>query len=215
MNVETKTENIQSHPKLARQWDDELADTIVISPLTWQEPGYNAFHYAKVGLLVGSLAGCTSLVMNVIGSVLWPAISGEAQHPLRLIQVYLTFPFGEAALQLNSGFLLALGCVLYLTTGMLYGTLFVLTISYFLPHAGVRARLVACSVMALFVWMVNFYLLIAWLQPLFFGGHWIAEFVPWWVGALTHLIFGWTVAVLYPVSMSMPSKPQTGTVDTS
>ena len=64
-------------------------------------PGYRAARYIWAGLFLGGIAGCTSLLFNVIGSVLWPAISGEAQHPLRIIQVYLTFPLGETALQLG------------------------------------------------------------------------------------------------------------------
>jgi hypothetical protein len=181
----------------ARQWNDELCDVIELPPQVWREPGYNVFQNARAGLLWGMVGGCTSLVMNVIGSVLWPAISGEAQHPLRLIQVYLTFPLGEAALQLNSGFVLALGCVLYLATGMLYGMLFVLALSYVLPRADVWARLVACSILALGVWGVNIYLLVGWLQPLLLGGRWIAELLPWWVAASTHLVFGWTIALVY------------------
>jgi len=195
-----------------RQWDDELADANLMPPQVWQEPGYDPLHYAKVGLLLGSVAGCTSLVVNIIGSVLWPVISGGTQHPLRIIQVYLTFPFGESALQLGSGLLLALGCVLYLATGMMYGMLFVLAISYLVPHAGVWARLAACSILALFVWVVNFYLLLAWLQPLLFGERWIAELIPWWVGAGTHLVFGWTVAALYPVTISRWQDTRESTV---
>jgi hypothetical protein len=137
-------------------------------------------------------------VLNVIGSVLWPAITGQEQHPLRLIQVYLTFPLGESALQLNSGALLALGCVLYLVTGMLYGVVFTLAVSYILPRANLSVRLVVCSVLSLVVWVVNFYLLLSWVQPLLCGGRWIAELIPWWVAMITHLVFGWTVAVLYP-----------------
>ena len=197
MNPATKSENDPTHHEPARHWEDELADTILLPPQVWHEPGYNVFSYVKEGLLLGSLAGCTSLVANVIGSVLWPAISGEAQHPLRIIQVYLTFPLGDFALQLNSGFVLALGCLLYLTIGMLYGVLFVTAISYVLPHANVRARLVACSILALLVWVINFYLILSWLQPVLLEGRWIAELIPWWVAALTHLIFGWTIALAY------------------
>jgi hypothetical protein len=175
-------------------------------PQTWQEPQYNALRYAKVGLLLGALGGCTSLVANVIGSVLWPAASGVEQHALRLIQVYLTFPLGEAALQLNSGVVLALGCVLYLATGMLYGLLFVLTISYILPRADIQVRLVACSILALLVWVTNFYILLAWLQPLLLGGRWITELVPWWVAMFTHLVFGWTVALVYPLAEPTVAK---------
>jgi hypothetical protein len=197
--VATKTGNPQTNPVRERNGNDDLTDYILIPPQTWQDPGYNLFHYAKVGFVLGILGGCTSLVLNVIGSAIWPAISGQAQHPLRLIQVYLTFPFGEAALTLNGGIVLALGCVLYLVTGMFYGVLFTVVISYFVPYASLWARVLVCSILAVWVWAINFYLLLTWLQPLLVGGGWIANLIPWWVAALTHLIFGWTVAVLYPL----------------
>jgi hypothetical protein len=164
------------------------------------QPAYPFNHYAGVGLWQGALAGCVSLVFNVIGSVFWPAISGTPQYPLRLIQVFLTFPLGESALELESGMLLALGCLMYLATGMIYGMLFVVVLSYFLPNAGVGGRLMACSVLAVVVWTVNFYVLLSWLQPWLLGGRWISELVPWWVAALTHLVFGWTIAFIYPLA---------------
>src|SRR5688572_14852244 len=198
MVAATTTNKSPAHPEPARHKKDDLADIIEIPPQTWQDPDYNAFHYAKAGLLVGMLAGCTSLVLNVIGSVLWPAISGESHHPLWLIQVYLTFPLGESALTLNNGVLLAFGCLLYLATGMLYGMAFILAMSYFFPNADLRVRLVMCSVLALLVWAINFYLVLAWIQPVLLGGRWIAALIPWWVAALTHLVYGWTVAALYP-----------------
>jgi hypothetical protein len=208
MNFDTHSEETQRLTDSDGQRDVGMPDIILpASPPAWQEPGYKAFHYAKAGFWLGSLAGCTSLIVNVIGSVLWSAIPGESQHPLRIIQVYLTFPLGETALQLDSGVLLALGCLLFLATGMLYGMLFELVISFFLPRAGVRARLVACSLLALAVWMLNFYGLLIWLQPLLFGGSWIVDLVPWWVGAITHLVFGWTMALVYPLGVYQPVKP--------
>src|SRR3990172_5722090 len=149
MNRDTKSEETQSLHDRARQWDEELTSILPPLPLRpWTDPGYSPARFVWAGLLLGSLAGCTSLIVNVIGSVLWPALSGEVQHPLRLIQVYLTFPLGESALTLDSGALLALGCLLYFGTGMLYGMLFELAISYIIPNAGVWARLVACSILA-------------------------------------------------------------------
>jgi hypothetical protein len=199
MSTQINIENVPANTEPTPEWEKELAGAVLTPPQLWQEPGYDAIRNTKVGLLLGSMAGCTSLVLNVIGSVLWPAFTGQAQHPLRLIQIYLTFPLGESALQLNSGALLALGCVLYIATGMLYGVLFVLTISDVLPRAQLGVRLAACSILALVVWVVNFYLLLAWLQPVLMGGRWIAELIPWWVAAITHLVFGWTIALLYPL----------------
>jgi hypothetical protein len=209
MNVRIKPEDARSLRVRDPEWNETLNEAMQAPLPTWQEPSFSAFHYAKSGLLLGALAGCVSLLMNVIGSVLWPAISGTEQHPLRLIQVYLTFPLGESALKLQSGGVLALGCLLYIGTGMLYGMLFESAVAYFVPRAGVPARLVFCSVLAVFVWLVNFYCLIAWIQPLLFGGRWVVELIPWWVAALTHLAFGWTMALIYP--LGVPARETTHT----
>jgi hypothetical protein len=195
-----------------RGLDRELPDRMLPLPLgPWPETGYEVWPYVRSGALLGAIAGCTSLLANIIGSVLWPAISGHEQHPLRIIQVYLTFPLGEAALQLNSGILLAGGCLLYLVTGVLYGVLFEVLISYLLPHANAWARLMACTILAILVWAINFYAVLIWLQPLLFGGRWIIDLVPWWVTAATHLVFGWTIAILYFVR---PDPPNVGASDT-
>lgn len=212
MNVDPPRPKAAKTSDPPHDWREALHDTTVLPPQVWEEPGYDAVHFAKVGLGLGVLAGSTSLILNVIGSLLWPTLSGQPQHPLRLIQVYLTFPLGESALALNSGAALALGCVLYLLTGMLYGLAFELALSYFVPHAGTAARLVAASALALMVWAVNFYGVLAWLQPLLLGGRWIVELVPWWVAAATHLVFGWTMAMLYPLGQATaeaaPTEPR-------
>jgi hypothetical protein len=201
MNDSATAGKLQSTNRPTQDWDHELADATIAPPQLWEEPGYCGSRYAMAGFWLGALAGCTSLVVNVVGSVLWPAISGEAQHPLRMIQVYLTFPLGETALALDSGVALALGCLLYIATGMIYGLLFELALSQLIPNAALGGRLLACSVLVLLIWAVNFYGILAWLQPLVFGGRWIVELIPWWVGALTHLVFGWTMALLYPLGI--------------
>jgi hypothetical protein len=185
-------------------WDDEPPDN---TPLRiWPEPGYRPALHVREGLLLGMVAGCTSLVFNVIGSVFWPAVSDQPQHPLHLIQVYLTFPFGEAALQLQSGYVLALGCLLFVGTGMIYGALFVLGVSFFFPRADSLARLTICIGLALILWFVNFYFLLPWMQPLLFGGHWIVDLMPWWVAASTHLVFGGTIGSLCPSAKTIVAK---------
>ena len=182
------------------EWSDELAKVLPPVPLQPLDPSYDFNHYAGVGLWQGALAGCVSLLLNVVGSAFWPAISGTPQHPLRLIQVFLTFPLGESALGLDSGPLLALGCLMYLATGMFYGMLIVVALSYFLPNSGVFGRLVACSILATAIWVINFYGVLSWLQPLLLGGRWVIDLVPWWVAAVTHLVFGWTIALIYPLA---------------
>jgi hypothetical protein len=198
MNAESPAKPVEPESPHPQPWDDQLSEMIQLPPVEWQEDDYQPFAHVKSGLLLGAIAGCVSLLANVIGSVLWPAISGQPQHALRLIQVYLTFPLGEYALQLESGYVLALGSLLYIATGMLYGTLLVLGMSYVIPRAEFEARFVFCSIGSVILWIVNFYLLLSWLQPWLFGGRWIVQLVPWWVAAVTHFIFGLTIAMLYP-----------------
>jgi len=186
--------------------DKDFPDEMMPLPLgPWPETGYKASAFARTGALLGGIGGCTSLLTNIVGSVLWPAISGQEQHPLRIIQIYLTFPFGESALHLHSGVLLALGCLLYVVTGIFYGILFEIVISYLLPHATFPARFMACTILALCIWAINFYVVLSWLQPLMLGGRWIIDLVPWWVAALTHLVFGWTIATLYSSRLYEPN----------
>jgi hypothetical protein len=62
--------------------------------------------------------------------------------------------------------------------------------------------MMACTILALAVWAINFYGVMSWLQPLLFGDRWITDLIPWWVAAVTHLAFGWTVALLSSVDTS-------------
>ena len=106
----------------------------------------------------------------------------------------MTFPMGEKALGLDSGTVLFLGCVLYLVTGALYGILIHLILTVFFAEASNGRRFLVATVIGLGLWVVNFYLILSWLQPLLLGGSWIVRLVPPWVGALTHLAFAWTIA---------------------
>lgn len=180
--------------------DSQLPTEMLPMPFhPWPETGFRRWERFRAGAIMGGIAGCVSLLLNVIGSVAWPVSGGEAQHPLRLIQVFLTFPLGESALEFNSGAVLAMGCLLYLATGVLYGMFLEFGISYLLPHAGSFARLVFFTVSALALWLLNFYGIISWLQPLLFHGRWILDLIPWWVAALTHLAFGVTMALVSPL----------------
>ena len=57
-------------------------------------------------------------------------------------------------------------------------------------------RVIVSTLMGLGLWIVNFYFILSWLQPLLFGGNWIVRMIPAWVGCLTHLIFAWTVLMI-------------------
>jgi hypothetical protein len=172
--------------------------------LEWTR-GYYLTYYATTGFFLGMLAAVASLVVNIVGAL------AVGLHPLQLIRVYLTFGMGGRALDLHlhggeGGLMLIIGCCLYIATGMLLGTLFQVVLSRFAGQAGLGQRMVLASAVALTVWIVNFYLLLSWIQPLLFGGNWIVALIPWWVAALTHLVFGWTMALVYPLGTFEPYR---------
>lgn len=188
-----KTVELANLKQRVEMLEGELA---AMTPAPGPFQGYYTAYYATSGFMLGMFGACTSLLFNVVGSLLVPG--GPSQHPLRLIQVYLTFPLGERALQLNSGLALAIGCCLYIATGMVLGMLFHLFLTRYTAQASFVQRLAVVTVLSLVVWIVNFYGILSWLQPLLFGGRWIVDMIPWWVAAGTHLVFGWTMVLVYP-----------------
>lgn len=181
----------------------ELENEVGEAPASeqWRSDVYWTY-YATTGFFLGMLAAMSSLLFNVLGSV------AIGQPPFKLIAVYLTFGLGEQALTVdtanNGPLALAIGCCLYIGTGMLLGIPFQMVFSRFGAGRGLGWRLVVGSVLAITIWLVNYYLVLSWLQPLLFGGNWIVENVPVLVAAFTHLIFGWTMALTYPLGKFEP-----------
>src|SRR5262249_36294140 len=103
----------------------------------------------------------------------------------------------------------AIGCCLYIGTGMLYGVLFHVVLTRYTSNMTFMARLAVVSGLSIAVWLLNFYGILSWLQPLLCGGRWIVDEVPWWVACLTHLVFGWTMVAVYPLGLFVPYRSQT------
>jgi hypothetical protein len=184
-----------------------LEKDIGTPPAHWQARDYYAAYHATSGLLLGMIGAFASLLFNVVGSL---AVN---QHPLRLIQIYLTFPLGEKALapEFDTGIALAVGCCLYVGTGMLLGIPFQMAFAKFMPESNLGPRLILATVLGLAMWAINFYGILSWLQPMLFGGSWIVDpaLLPPWVGAATHLVFAWTLAIIFPWGKYEPYRRQT------
>lgn len=177
----------------------------------WKPEGFYGTYYALTGSLLGLIAAMASLLFNVIGSV----IAGKASA-LELIRVYLTFPMGEKALSLSQGgqtigaisdgMILAVGCCLYLFTGMLLGVPIYMALARFTPNSKMFVRLLFGAVLGLIVWAINFYGILSWLQPLLFEKAYITsgDYLPPWVAAATHAVFGVTISAMYPLGEYYP-----------
>jgi hypothetical protein len=192
--IEDKQRELAELEARAQQIKEELARESEVPP--FQPRGYYAAYYATTGFMLGIFGGMSSLLFNVVGSAL------VGQHPLELIRVYLTFPLGDRALEIDSGLALAVGCCLYLGTGMLLGIPVYLALTRWTAHSSLGKRLVVASIVSLLIWLVMYYGILSWLQPALVdmrNENLIIHRVPPWVAALTHLVFGWTLAVVYPL----------------
>jgi hypothetical protein len=173
-------------------------------PRGWPPEGYYTSYHVLAGLVLGFLGACTSLLFNVVGSAL------IKQHPLQLIRVYLTFPLGESALATDDGFTLAMGCLLYMATGMALGVPIHLVLSRFFEQAPFRKRAAVTAAIGIGLWLFNYYAFLSWAQPALFGGDWIVRLVPPWVAALTHLVFSGTI--LFAEEVGAFQAPRAGAV---
>ena len=163
----------------------------IMSPRAeWPPRGYYTTYHVLAGMVLGLFAAAASLLFNIVGAAM------VGRHPLELIRVYLTFPLGEKALELQSGFILAAGCCLYLGTGMIGGIPFHLILSRYYGSASGWKRFIVATVLGVGVWLINFYAVLSWLQPLLIGGSWIVDRIPVYVALSTHLIFGWTMLLV-------------------
>ena len=205
--VGTKARRAALQAETARLEAEVDAEEFGAAVGSWAKQGYYLTYYATAGSFLGMVAALVSLMFNIIGA----SVAGK--DPLQLIRVYLTFGLGAKALDpaFDNGLALAMGCVLYIATGMLLGIVFHVILTRYASTAGLGGRIAWATAIAVAVWLVNFYGLIAWLQPLLFGGTWIIDNqeLPWWVALATHLVFGWTMALVYPWGLFHPYRLQT------
>lgn len=214
MDVDAKIRELERLKSRVAELQTEIG-TATAPPPKWQAQGYYTAYYATTGSMLGIFAAAASLLLNVIGA----PIAGK--NPLELIRIYLTFPLGDAALRLTEqpgahyvlgdGVILAIGCCLYLFTGMLLGIPFYLLLTRFTANYSLAGRLAFAAVISVLLWLFNFYAVLSWLQPLLFGGHWITDpkLLPPWVAMATHVVFGWALVLLYPLGEYIPYRRPT------
>ena len=170
---------------------------------------YYTAYYATTGFMLGIFGAMTSLLFNVIGSVL------TGKHPLEIIRSYLTFPLGDRVFDLppdQNGLMLAIGCCLYLATGMVLGIPLYLALTRWGAGKSIGVKFMIATIVSLIIWVVNFYGILSWLQPEVIDmspENLIINRVPWWVAAATHLVFGWTMVLVYPLGAFVPYRTLT------
>ena len=114
-------------------------------------------------------------------------------EPLRLLRIYATILEGRGALELSSANFFIAAFVVHIVTGILFGTIFVLGARF---CAGLQRYILAGAGYGIAIWLVNFYGILSWLQPLLHGSAFILTQIPIAVAVLTHVSYGLTVALV-------------------
>ncbi len=188
--------------KRVGELESQIAGETVHRP--FRPAGYYTAYYAMAGFMLGIFGAMASLLLNVVGSVL------TGRPPLELIRIYLTFPLGDRVFELppeQDGLMLAIGCCLYLGTGMLLGIPLYLALTRWGAGKSLFVKLLIATMVSLAIWLINFYGLLTWLQPAVVDmseENLIVNRIPPWVAAATHLVFGWTMVLVYPLGDYVP-----------
>lgn len=181
----------------------ELATSPADDVPAWPPTDYYLTYHILAGMVLGLFGAAASLLFNVIGAQM------VGKHALEIIRVYLTFPLGAKALTTDDGFTLAAGCCLYLATGMFGGIPFHLVLDRYFANAPLMKRFIVATALAIGVWVVNYYAILSWVQPLLVGGRWILDQIPIYVAAATHLVFGWTMLLVDQWGRFVPFSERT------
>lgn len=208
-SISSKQQEFDALQQRVAELERELAAAQVDD--SWKSTSFYPAYAATTGFLLGGVAAVVALLVNIFGAM------AVGRHPLELIRVYLTFPLGAQALVLTSTptgptaiddrMILVLGICLYLGTGMLIGSVFQVILSAFTRGQSVGRRIVCGGITAVVIWLVNFYGVLIWLQPLVCGGDWIVnpKFHPIWVAGGTHVIYGCMMGILSPLGEFQPA----------
>lgn len=193
----------EQRAKLA-QLEDQLRHEVEPEPSSpapgWPPQGFYLTYYVVAGLMIGILGSLTSFAMNVLGSLVLE------QDPLLFLRVYGTVFLGPEALTTRDLNFFMLVAVVHFSVGAVGGAVYhVFVNAYYPERPGLQIGIGA--VYGLLMWVVNFYVVILWLQTSIFGQAYVLELMPAWVAALTHVVYGLTLGLLQPLGRFVPYRP--------
>jgi hypothetical protein len=166
-------------------------------------------HGVLAGTIVSIYAALFTFAANVVGA----SIMGL--NPFELLRVYATFFMGGSPIDgaPDIGVVLGMAMGLHLATAAIVGMpLYVVHDALFRRH-GFKRRAVHGLWLGIVMWLVNYYALLSWLQPLTLrligapgeASPFILQTMPPWVAALTHICFA-EIVLLVPLLWSVAAS---------
>jgi len=166
----------------------------------WPPAGFYLTFYVVSGTIIGIIGSLTSFLCNVVGSLV------VNQDPLRFLRVYGIVFLGARALTTDDLNFFMLVAVVHFSVGAAAGVVFHVLVNRFVPNrAGLQIALGAAY--GLLMWVVNFHLVLAWLQPQLTGEAFVLSLMPTWVAVGTHVVYGLTLGILQPIGRFVAYRP--------
>ncbi len=166
----------------------------------WPPPGFYFTFYVVVGAILGVLGSLASFLFNVFGSLMID------QDPYRILRVFGTVFLGEEALTTANLNFFMLVAVVHFSVGALAGAVFHVVVNRYFPGKSWGWYIAAGAAYGVLMWIVNFYLVLTWLEPALVGQAFVLEHMPAWVAAATHIVFGVTLGLLQPLGHFTPYR---------
>ncbi len=166
----------------------------------WPPEGFYLTYYVVAGLMLGVLGSLVSFLANVGGSILL------GQDPLLFLRVYGTVFLGQEALVTQDLNFFMLVAVVHFSVGAVAGAVFHVFVSLYTPEKAL-VTVGLGAVYGLLMWVVNFYVVIQWLQTSLYGQSYVLELMPIWVAIASHVLYGVTLGALQPLGRFVPYRP--------
>jgi hypothetical protein len=190
-------QEIERHRAALAALEVQLGDSVGV---TWPPAGFYLTFYVVSGAIIGILGSLTSFIFHVLGSLI------VRQDPLLFLRVYGTVFLGAKALTTDDLNFFMLVAVVHFSVGASAGAVFHVLVNWLVPERPIL-HVALGAVYGLLMWVVNFYVVLSWLQPMLVGQAFVLELMPAWVSALTHLIYGLTLGLLVPLGRFVPYRP--------
>ncbi|MAT70155.1 MAG: hypothetical protein CMJ58_11615 [Planctomycetaceae bacterium] len=197
MDTDAKRTELAELQRRVAQLESQIA--LESHPEKFRPKGFYTAYYATTGFMLGMFGAVTSLLFNIVGATF------TGKPSLEIVRSYLTFPLGNQAFEMTGAqdnLMLTIGCCLYIGTGMLLGIPVYLALVRWGEGKSLMTKFVIASIVSLAIWIINFYGILSWLQPRITDtdpDNLIVNHVPPYVAAATHLVFGWTMVLVYPL----------------
>ena len=155
--------------------------------------GFYLTFYVVAGMVLGIMGALTSFIFNIVGSLI------VAQDPMKILRVLGTFIIGPEALTTQNLNFLMFVLIFHFSVGAVAGAVFQVMVSRYFSDRPLGHKILLSGAFGLALWIISFYGIISWLQPLLVGKAYILEMMPLSVAASTHLVYGLTLGVLQPI----------------